>query len=124
MKVSVEILILDHENKIFHGEHRHDNEGMVRGEKEEPGGNVITEEVEEIIKEERKLSRKFSGIADILERKMAGGSKQILEKFTFLLNNYYYIKLFYILEKEKRQVEEEEALRKEKAESTALLFNL
>ena len=27
--------------------------------------------MEEIIKQERKLSRKFSGIADILERKMA-----------------------------------------------------
>ena len=50
-------------------------------EKMEPGEKVITDEVKEIIKEERKLSRKFSGIADILERKMAAaaGSKCNIE---------------------------------------------
>ena len=59
-----------HDHDHVHRHHHHD-EAAGGDEKKEPGGNVITEEVEEIIKEERKLSRKFSGIADILERKMA-----------------------------------------------------
>ena len=72
----------DHDHEHHHVHHNHD-EATGGDEKKESGGNVITEEVEEIIKEERKLSRKFSGIADILERKMAGGSKLILETFSF-----------------------------------------
>ena len=35
--------------------------------------NEVFKEMDEIIKEERKLSRKFSGIADILEKKMEAG---------------------------------------------------
>ena len=35
--------------------------------------NEVFKEMDEIIKKERKLSRKFSGIADILEKKMEAG---------------------------------------------------
>ena len=54
-----------------HHDHQHDH--MHSKEKLDVVENEIVHEVVEILDEERKLSRKFSGIADILERKMEAG---------------------------------------------------
>ena len=55
--------------------HLHGHDNHYHGD-EKRGHSVhdeVFEEMDGIIKEERKLSRKFSGIADILEKKMEAG---------------------------------------------------
>ena len=64
--------LYDHIHDQLH-DHGHNNH--YHGD-EKRGNSVhdeVFEEMDGIIKEERKLSRKFSGIADILEKKMEAG---------------------------------------------------
>ena len=64
-------------------DNHHDNQHH-HGEEHKTVDNEIIHEVGEIIQEERKLSRKFSGIADILEKKMeAGFLTFIIEQYSF-----------------------------------------
>ena len=62
----------------------------------------------------RKLSRKFSGITDILERKMKSGR---------YYDKRYHLENLLFLDKLKTQHDEEEAMRK-KTDESALLFGL
>ena len=63
----------------------------------------------------RKLSRKFSGITNILEKKMKAGR--------YYNNQRYYLGNFLFLDELKTKIDEEEAMRK-KTEESALLFGL
>ena len=63
----------EHDNLRENGTHHEHHHVQHQPENEDSIENEVFDEVEEIIVEERKLSRKFSGIADMLERKMEAG---------------------------------------------------
>lgn len=76
-----------------------------------------------IIQEERKLSRKFSGIADILEKKMEAGF------LTFIILRYSFRFIFFILVEKKSHMDREQMEKSGKKdgstfEEQAFLFNL
>ena len=66
-------LDFDHAHTHGHNHLHDDNYHDDHEEEQKVDDNEIIQEVAEIIDEERKLSRKFSGIAEILERKMEAG---------------------------------------------------
>ena len=67
----------DHDHHLHHHDHHHDHDQQHQHHHHEEEhvavDKELIKEVDEIIQEERKLSRKFSGIADILEKKMEAG---------------------------------------------------
>ena len=69
----------DSDDRIDHtahdNDHHHDHQHHDHDKEHNTADNEIIQEVGEIIDEERKLSSKFSGIADILEKKMEAGCR-------------------------------------------------
>ena len=66
------------DNTAHDNVHHHDHQHHHHGEGHNTVDNEIIQEVGEIVAEERKLSKKFSGIADILEKKMEAGSRTFI----------------------------------------------
>ena len=68
-------------NHTAHDSNHHHDHHHAHGVEHNTVNNEEIPEVGVIIGEERKLSRKFSGIAKILEKKMEAGFQTFIEKF-------------------------------------------